>query len=164
VLRTLPERYVAAKFYGNIALPPTPDNGAFVSSYLTDLAQQIDVCCSIRRSSSTITSTSREPARAAALDRTSDDAREQPAIQSEVIRGARGFVGTYGGFSYLAPLCGTNTLAFYSHAADSVSIISRSPSACSPRCGAARSPSSICARPTCCVSALAGRFAVGASR
>jgi hypothetical protein len=38
------------------------------------------------------------------------------AVQTEVIRGARGFVGTYGGFSYLAPLCGTNTLAFYSHA------------------------------------------------
>jgi hypothetical protein len=32
-----------------------------------------------------------------------------------VIRGARGFVGTYGGFSYLAPLCGVDTVAFYSH-------------------------------------------------
>jgi hypothetical protein len=37
------------------------------------------------------------------------------AVQTQVIRGARAFVGTYGGFSYLAPLCGVNTLAFYSH-------------------------------------------------
>ena len=36
------------------------------------------------------------------------------AVQTEVIRHAEGFVGTYGGFSYLAPLCGVNTLAFYS--------------------------------------------------
>jgi hypothetical protein len=38
------------------------------------------------------------------------------AVQTEVIRNAAAFVGTYGGFSYLAPLCGVNTLAFYSHA------------------------------------------------
>ena len=38
------------------------------------------------------------------------------AVQTEVIRHAEAFVGTYGGFSYLAPLCGVNTLAFYSHA------------------------------------------------
>jgi len=38
------------------------------------------------------------------------------AVQTEVIRNAQAFVGTYGGFSYLAPLCGVNTVAFYSHA------------------------------------------------
>ena len=38
------------------------------------------------------------------------------AVQTEVIRHAEAFVGTYGGFSYLAPLCGVNTVAFYSHA------------------------------------------------
>ena len=38
------------------------------------------------------------------------------AVQTEIIRNAEAFVGTYGGFSYLAPLCGVNTLAFYSHA------------------------------------------------
>ena len=56
-------------------------------------------------------------ARPAALDRAPDDAGEQPgsADRSDP-RGRRRFVGTYGGFSYLAPLCGTNTLAFYSHA------------------------------------------------
>ena len=35
-------------------------------------------------------------------------------IQTAVIAGARAFVGTYGGYSYLAPLCGVPSLAFYS--------------------------------------------------
>jgi hypothetical protein len=39
----LPERYVAAKFYGNTALPDTPDNRAFISTYLAELTQHIDV-------------------------------------------------------------------------------------------------------------------------
>jgi len=36
------------------------------------------------------------------------------AVQTQVIRGAEAFVGTYGGFCYLAPLLGIDTLAFYS--------------------------------------------------
>jgi hypothetical protein len=35
-------------------------------------------------------------------------------LQTAVIAGARAFVGTYGGYSYLAPLCGVPALAFYS--------------------------------------------------
>jgi hypothetical protein len=34
-------------------------------------------------------------------------------VQTAVIAGARAFIGTYGGFCYLAPLCGVPTLAFY---------------------------------------------------
>jgi hypothetical protein len=36
------------------------------------------------------------------------------AVQTAVIAGARAFVGTYGGYSYLAPLYGVRSLAFYS--------------------------------------------------
>jgi hypothetical protein len=36
------------------------------------------------------------------------------AVQTAVIAGARSFIGTYGGFSYLAPLCGVSTVALYS--------------------------------------------------
>jgi hypothetical protein len=113
----LPERYVAAKFYGNVALPPTPENGAFVVEYLTQLAQNVDVV---------LLNTGHQ----------FDDHQDFPpglrgrlhsiehlmtpetnlAVQTEVIRHAEAFVGTYGGFSYLAPLCGVNTVAFYSHA------------------------------------------------
>jgi hypothetical protein len=113
----LPERYVAAKFYGNVALPPTDENRAFVVDYLTQLAQNVDVV---------LLSTGHQ----------FDDHQDFPAdlrgrlhsiehlmtpetnlaVQTEVIRHAEAFVGTYGGFSYLAPLCGVNTVAFYSHA------------------------------------------------
>jgi hypothetical protein len=36
------------------------------------------------------------------------------AVQTAVIARARAFVGTYGGYSYLAPFCGVSSLAFYS--------------------------------------------------
>ena len=36
-------------------------------------------------------------------------------VQTRIICGAKAFVGTYGGFSYLAPFYGTNTVAFYSN-------------------------------------------------
>ena len=36
------------------------------------------------------------------------------ATQTAVIERARAFVGTYGGYAYLAPLCGVNSIAFYS--------------------------------------------------
>ena len=36
------------------------------------------------------------------------------AVQSAVIAGARAFVGTYGGYSYLAPLYKVPAIAFYS--------------------------------------------------
>jgi hypothetical protein len=38
-------------------------------------------------------------------------------VQTRIISGAKAFVGTYGGFSYLAPFCGTNAVAFYSNPA-----------------------------------------------
>ena len=39
---------------------------------------------------------------------------ENLARQTAIIAGAKGFVGTYGGFAYLAPFCGINAVAFYS--------------------------------------------------
>ena len=112
----LPERYVAAKFYGNTALPDTPENRSFINDFLAQLAQHIDVVLLNTR------------------DRYDDHDDFPPelkgrvhsiehlmrpednlAVQTEVIRHATAFVGTYGGFSYLAPLVGVDTVAFYSH-------------------------------------------------
>jgi hypothetical protein len=117
VLAQLPERYVAAKFYGNVALPPTPENRAFVTNYLAELAQSVDVV--LLNTAQRFDDHDDFPpglrGRIHAIDHLMTP-ENNLAIQTEVIRGARGFVGTYGGFSYLAPLCGTNTIAFYSHA------------------------------------------------
>ena len=113
----LPERYVAAKFYGNTALPETPGNRAFMASYLEELTKHTDVV---------LLNTGQR----------FDDHEDMPRInrarmhsiehlmtpennldvQTRIIGGAQAFVGTYGGFSYLAPFCGTSAIAFYSHA------------------------------------------------
>jgi len=112
----LPERYVAAKFYGNTALPDTPDNQAFIASYLDALSQHIDVVL--------LTTGHRfdDHEDMGRVDRSRIHTVEHlmtPAtnldIQTRIISGAEGYVGTYGGFSYAAPLVGTDALTFYSH-------------------------------------------------
>ncbi len=113
----LPARYVAAKFYGNVALPPTPENDAFVAEYLGTLAANVDVV--LLNTAQRFDDHSDFPPALKGRLHTIDHLMTPEtnlAVQTEVIRGAEAFVGTYGGFSYLAPLCGVNTLAFYSHA------------------------------------------------
>ena len=39
---------------------------------------------------------------------------ENLAWQTAIIAGADAFIGTYGGFAYLAPFCGVRSIAFYS--------------------------------------------------
>jgi hypothetical protein len=113
---SLPARYVAAKFYGNSALPDTPENRAFIASFLSELTEHTDVVLlntghrfddhddfppSLKGRVHTIEHLMRP--------------EDNLAVQTEVIRHAEAFIGTYGGFSYLAPLVGVDTLAFYSH-------------------------------------------------
>jgi hypothetical protein len=117
VLAHLPERYVAAKFYGNSALPDTPANRAFAADYLSELAHNVDVVLLNTRDQFD----DHQDFPSALRGRIHTIERFMPpernlAVQTELIRHAQAFVGTYGGFSYLAPLCGVNTLAFYSHA------------------------------------------------
>jgi hypothetical protein len=117
VLRQLPARYVAAKFYGNVALPGTPENRRFVSTYLSDLARNIDVV--LLNTTQRFDDHDDFPPDLKGRIHTIDHLmtpENNLAVQTEVIRNAEAFVGTYGGFSYLAPLCGVNTVAFYSHA------------------------------------------------
>jgi hypothetical protein len=112
----LPREYVAAKFYGNSALPDTPENHAFVTGFLAELAEQIDVVL-LNTGHRFDDHADFPPAlrgRVHAIDRLMTPENNLD-VQTQVIRGAKAFVGTYGGFSYLAPLCGVNTLAFYSH-------------------------------------------------
>jgi hypothetical protein len=146
----LPDRFVAAKFYGNTALPDTPENHAFMASYLERLTEHTDVV---------LLNTGHqfddhEDMRAINRKRlhTVDHLMTPDTnldVQTRIIAAADAFVGTYGGFSYLAPLCGTDTLAFYSHVTgfrfDHLELAKR----CSPASGKAPSSSSTCARPIC---------------
>jgi hypothetical protein len=114
--RHLPEHYVAAKYYANQALPDTPENRAFIARFLAELTQTTDVV--LLNTPDRYDDHSDFPPEVQARLHTVEHLMT-PAnnleIQSRIIGNARGFVGTYGGFSYLAPLCGVDTLAFYSH-------------------------------------------------
>jgi hypothetical protein len=112
----LPDRYVAAKFYGNTALPDTVDNRAFIASFLSDLTQHIDVVL-LNTADRYDDHDDFSPALKGRVHTIEHLMRPDNnlAVQTQVIRHAEAFVGTYGGFSYLAPLVGVDTLAFYSH-------------------------------------------------
>jgi hypothetical protein len=113
--RHLPERYVAAKFYGNSAMPDTPENLAFTMSYLQELTRNVDVV--LLNTGHQFDDHTDIPAvnrsRLHYVDRLMTPENNLD-VQTRIISAAEGFVGTYGGFSYLAPLSGTDTIAFYS--------------------------------------------------
>jgi hypothetical protein len=112
----LPREYVAVKFYANSALPDTAANRALIAQVLADLTATTDVV---------LLNTGQR------YDDHSDFApvvrdrlhniehlmtpEVNLEVQTRVISNARAFIGTYGGFSYLAPFCGTSTVALYSN-------------------------------------------------
>lgn len=112
----LPDEYVAVKFYFSPSFPDLPENRRFVASVLERLSATTNVV---------LLSTGLE------LDDHRDyqaapggslvplgkhiTPRDNLALQTAVVQHARAFVGTYGGFSYLAPFCGVSSLSFYSH-------------------------------------------------
>jgi hypothetical protein len=110
----LPAEYVAVRFYFSDCFPDTEANRAFVASTIEALERQVPV---VLLNTPFALDDHRDVAPAAGRVLTIG-ARMAPernlALQTEVIAGARAFVGTYGGYSYLAPLCGVPSLAFYS--------------------------------------------------
>lgn len=111
----LPADYVVAKFYFSKAFPENSANRAFVADMVRTVSRQVPVV---------LLST------AVRLDEHQDyhgtsssglfvvDTHERPEQnlqrQTELIAMARGFIGTYGGFSYLAPFYGVPSLSFFS--------------------------------------------------
>jgi hypothetical protein len=112
----LPDRYVAAKFYGNTALPDTPENHAFVASYLEELTRHIDVVLlnTGQRFDDHEDIAQGSRGRIHTIDHLMTPATNLD-VQTRIIAAAEAYVGTYGGFSYVAPLSGTHALTFYSH-------------------------------------------------
>ncbi len=114
---SLPDSYVAVKFYFNDCFPETPRNVAFVRQVVGEIAQRSPVV-------SLSTGLGLDDHDAVALDGRAIvslpmelDARTNLQVQSAVLAGASAFVGTYGGFSYLAPFYGVPTVAYYGDAA-----------------------------------------------
>ena len=112
----LPREYVAVKFYANSALPDTAANRALISRVLADLTATTDVVLLNTGQRYDDHSDFAPPLRERlhAIDHLMTPEANLD-VQTRVISNAKAFVGTYGGFSYLAPFCGTSAVAFYSN-------------------------------------------------
>jgi hypothetical protein len=111
----LPDRFVAVRFYFSDCFPDTPANREVIARIIESLTARTDVV--MLDPGFRIDDHADWPA--TARDRVHTlhhvmTASNNLGVQTAVIRRASGFVGTYGGFSYLAPLCGVDTVALFS--------------------------------------------------
>ena len=115
VRRHLPRDYTAVRFYFNESFPDTEENRAFVTRLIHTLTDGGDVV--LLNPDLHVDDhwdlQLRHP-RVHTIDHLMTP-RNNLEIQTKVISQSRAFVGTYGGLSYLAPLYGVTSLAFYSH-------------------------------------------------
>ncbi len=115
VLARLPEDYVAVKFYFSYAFPDTPENRAFIASVVERLSRKTDVV--MLNTDFTLDDHSDFSAVRRARVHTLADLMtpsDNLRVQTLAVSRAKAFVGTYGGFSYIAPFCGVNALSFFS--------------------------------------------------
>ncbi len=115
----LPADYVAARFYfSDLCFPDTPANRELIASVLESVARERHV---VLLNTPFAADDHVDAAYASHRITTVDPRLMVPernlAVQTAVIAGARAFIGTYGGYSYLAPFCGVPSLAFYSQTA-----------------------------------------------
>ena len=115
VLPRLPDRYVAAKFYFSKVFPDTGANRAFVAEMLHEVSR----CTPVVLMSTSVRLDEHSDYQATAnANVVVVDAHTAPnrnlELQTRLVAGARGFIGTYGGFSYLAPFYGVPSLSFFS--------------------------------------------------
>lgn len=111
----LPSNYVVAKFYFSQAFPETAENRAFVAEMLRTVSAQVPV---VVLNTSVLLDEHHDVQVARGGGLIVVDAHTVPQrnleLQTRLIAGARGFIGTYGGFSYLAPFYGVPSLSFFS--------------------------------------------------
>lgn len=113
VSASLPADFVAAKFYFSQSFPDTAANRAFVQRTLAEVAEHLPV---VMLSAGARLDDHHDAlvALGSRVHTIHADVRDNLAAQSAVVARARGFIGTYGGFSYLAPLYGVDSLSFFS--------------------------------------------------
>lgn len=110
----LPANYTAVKFYFNDCFRNTPENRAFVERTIRTLAEEGPVI-SLSTGVAVDEHVPCEPDIAAMQGiRHLLAPQSNLIVQSAIVAGARRFVGTYGGFAYLAPLCGVPAVSYYS--------------------------------------------------
>ncbi len=105
----LPARYVATKFYFNDCFPATDENRAFVRGTLARLAHDGPVVSL----SAGVAIDDHGAAPAAGAVASAAAPSENLRVQSAIVAHADAFVGTYGGFAYLAPFYGVPSTSYY---------------------------------------------------
>ena len=115
-LAGLPDGYVAVKAYFSSCFPDTPANRAFVVDLVARLARESPV---VLLSTGLRIDDHSEleadlPSENVHLTSHLMSARDNLAIQTKLIAGARALFATYGGFSYLGPFLGVPSYSFYS--------------------------------------------------
>jgi hypothetical protein len=111
----LPPEYVAVRFYFSECFPDTPANRSFAAGAVAAIAERVPVVLlnpGFRPDDHEDWSPDAR-GRIHVISGGMDPARNL-AVQSAIIAGARAFAGTYGGYSYLAPLLRVPAIAFYS--------------------------------------------------
>jgi hypothetical protein len=114
VLERLPREYVAVRFYFSECFPDTAANRAFVNSVVATVAERVSVVVlnpGVQVDDHADSQAGTGP-RIFGLGALAPE--RNLAVQSAVIGRARAFIGTYGGYSYLAPFYGVPAIAFYS--------------------------------------------------
>jgi hypothetical protein len=111
----LPGTYIAARFYFSECFPDTPANRAFVASTVNTISEHTPVVL-LNTPFAVDDHSDFNPSggRVFSIGGRYMTPEQNLAVQTAVIARASAFVGTYGGYSYLAPFCGVPSLAFYS--------------------------------------------------
>jgi hypothetical protein len=115
-LPRLPDSYCAVKFYFNDCFPATAANQAFVREVVARLAEDgpvVSLSAGVKLD---------DHGACQVADGVLELAGATPPsrnlhVQSAVVAHARAFVGTYGGFAYLAPFYGVPSTSYYGDAA-----------------------------------------------
>jgi hypothetical protein len=118
---SLPDDFIAARFYFNDAFPDTEANRRFVADLLETLAETSEIV--LLHSPAQLDDLQDVPV--AARRRIHDisqliSPRTNLEVQSKVIARSRAFVGTHGGLSYLGPLTGVRSVSFFSEATPAI--------------------------------------------
>ena len=111
----LPEDFVAMRFYFNESFPETEENRTFVRRLLERLTEFTDVVLL----NADLHIDDHWDFRGGDMKRVHEVKhlmlpRNNLEVQTKIITRARGFIGTYGGLSYVPPFYGVDSLAFYS--------------------------------------------------
>lgn len=112
----LPSRYVAVKFYFNDCFPDSAQNRSFVRDVLRTLAARGPVVALSTGLNIDDHAGERVDEHGVRHLPEGIDPAHNLQVQSAIVARADRFVGTYGGFSYLAPLYGVPASAYYSDA------------------------------------------------